>query len=39
VRSGTPLRDLMAQSNHPNRQGHEIVAAGLLNWFPLSAKN
>lgn len=38
VRSGTPLRDLMAQSNHPNRRGHEIVAAGLLNWFPPSAK-
>ncbi|HUA64834.1 MAG TPA: SGNH/GDSL hydrolase family protein [Alphaproteobacteria bacterium] len=39
VRSGTPLNDLMAQSNHPNRRGHEIVAAGLLNWFPPSAKN
>ncbi|HEV2328405.1 MAG TPA: SGNH/GDSL hydrolase family protein [Verrucomicrobiae bacterium] len=37
VHSGTPLRDLMAQSNHPNRQGHEIVAAALLNWFPPSA--
>jgi lysophospholipase L1-like esterase len=36
LRSGTPLRSLMAQSNHPNRQGHEIVAAGLLNWFPAS---
>lgn len=39
VRSGTQLRDLMAQSNHPDRQGHEIVAAGLLNWFPVSDKN
>ena len=39
VRAGTPLKDLMAQSNHPNRRGHEIVAAGLLNWFPESAKN
>lgn len=39
VRSGTPLKDLMAQSNHPNRRGHEIVAAGLLKWFPASAKN
>jgi acyl-CoA thioesterase-1 len=37
VASGTPLRNLMAQSNHPNRQGHEIVAAGLLKWFPASA--
>ena len=38
VRSGTPLKTLMAQSNHPNYQGHQIVAAGLLNWFPESAK-
>ncbi|HEY1790189.1 MAG TPA: SGNH/GDSL hydrolase family protein [Verrucomicrobiae bacterium] len=36
VRSGTPLPDLMAQSNHPNRRGHEIVAAALLKWFPSS---
>ncbi|MDE3066922.1 MAG: SGNH/GDSL hydrolase family protein [Verrucomicrobiota bacterium] len=34
IKAGTPLRDLMAQSNHPSRQGHEIVAAGLLKWFP-----
>ncbi|MGH8022214.1 MAG: SGNH/GDSL hydrolase family protein [Limisphaerales bacterium] len=39
VRSGTPLKELMAQSNHPNRRGHEIVVAGLLKWFPSSAKN
>ena len=39
VRSGTSLQELMAQSNHPNRRGHEIVAAGLLKWFPSSAKN
>jgi lysophospholipase L1-like esterase len=39
VSAGTPLKDLMAQSNHPNRRGHEIVAAGLLNWFPSSVKN
>jgi hypothetical protein len=25
---------LMSQSNHPNRQGHELVAAKLLKWFP-----
>lgn len=37
VRSGTPLKNLMAQSNHPNRLGHEIVAAGLLKWFPAPA--
>lgn len=35
VRSGVNLRDLMAQSNHPNRKGHEIVAAELLKWFPV----
>jgi acyl-CoA thioesterase I len=34
IKSGTPLADLMAQGNHPNRQGHEIVAAELLKWFP-----
>lgn len=31
--SGVPLRDLMSQSNHPNRAGHEIVANELLRWF------
>jgi len=31
---GTPLVSLMAQINHPNRRGHELVAAGLLEWFP-----
>jgi acyl-CoA thioesterase I len=34
VRSGGQLSDLMAQVNHPNRKGHELVAAQLLNWFP-----
>ena len=34
IQAGTPLKDLMAQSNHPNRQGHEIVAAELVKWFP-----
>ncbi|MEO7179371.1 MAG: GDSL-type esterase/lipase family protein [Gemmatimonadaceae bacterium] len=27
--------ELMAQPNHPNRRGHELVAAQLLEWFPL----
>jgi lysophospholipase L1-like esterase len=35
VRNGGQLSDLMAQVNHPNRKGHELVAAQLLNWFPL----
>jgi lysophospholipase L1-like esterase len=34
IRSGANLRDLMAQGNHPNRKGHELVAAELLKWFP-----
>jgi acyl-CoA thioesterase I len=34
VKAGTPLAALMAQSNHPNRRGHELVAAELLHWFP-----
>lgn len=31
---GTPLPELMSQVNHPNRAGHDLVAAGLLAWFP-----
>lgn len=34
VRQGHALGELMSQRNHPNRRGHEIVAAGLLEWFP-----
>lgn len=34
VRAGTPLADLMSSGNHPNRAGHELVAAELLTWFP-----
>jgi lysophospholipase L1-like esterase len=36
VKSGARLDDLMAQSNHPNRRGHELVAAELLHWFQVS---
>jgi lysophospholipase L1-like esterase len=32
---GNP-KDLMAQINHPNRKGHELVATELLKWFPLN---
>lgn len=28
------LRDLMSQSNHPNRRGHDLVLEKLLQWFP-----
>ena len=31
---GTKLVDLMAQVNHPNQRGHELVAKALLAWFP-----
>jgi hypothetical protein len=34
ARSGGNLRDYMAQGNHPNRKGHEMVADELLKWFP-----
>lgn len=33
VAGGTKLEDLLAQNNHPNRAGHEIVARELLAWF------
>lgn len=32
-RSGSPPASFMSQRNHPNRKGHEIVAAELLKWF------
>lgn len=28
------LSDLLSWSNHPNRQGHELVARELMRWFP-----
>jgi lysophospholipase L1-like esterase len=33
--SGGHLADYMAQGNHPNRKGHELVAEELLKWFPV----
>jgi len=32
--AGTPLRSLMSQVNHPNEDGHALVAAELDKWFP-----
>lgn len=29
------LGDLLSWLNHPNRQGHELVARELLRWFPI----
>jgi len=31
--AGDRLGDLMSQVNHPNRKGHDLVAAELLKWF------
>ncbi|MEY4565307.1 MAG: hypothetical protein RLY14_277 [Planctomycetota bacterium] len=36
VASGTPLPQLMSQVNHPNRQGHELVADLLTSLFSTS---
>ena len=33
MRGGTPLTELMSHVNHPNRQGHELVAAELVECF------
>jgi lysophospholipase L1-like esterase len=33
TKSGTPLASLMAQSNHPNARGHQLVTNELLKWF------
>jgi len=34
AQAGARLEDLMSQGNHPNRAGHDLVVAGLLQWFP-----
>ncbi|MBN2128532.1 MAG: family 20 glycosylhydrolase [Sedimentisphaerales bacterium] len=31
--NGGRLEDLMSQSNHPNRKGHELAAKALMEWF------
>jgi len=35
IKNGGKLEDLMSQGNHPNRKGHDLVAASLLEWFPV----
>ena len=35
MKTGT-LSDLLSWSNHPNRQGHDLVARELLRWFPMA---
>jgi lysophospholipase L1-like esterase len=33
IANGGRLEDLMSQSNHPNRKGHELVVKLLMDWF------
>jgi hypothetical protein len=33
VVGGTPLTSLMAQSNHPNEKGHQLIATEIIKWF------
>lgn len=33
---GGDLYDLLAWENHPNREGHTLVARELLRWFPVA---
>jgi lysophospholipase L1-like esterase len=33
IRNGVRPADLMSQGNHPNREGHALVATELLKWF------
>ena len=37
ISAGSPLAELMSQVNHPNRAGHELVAAQLLQAFSADA--
>jgi lysophospholipase L1-like esterase len=39
ARDADSLAALMAQNNHPNRRGHELVAAELLTWFPAASSS
>jgi lysophospholipase L1-like esterase len=34
ITQGGKLEDLLSWPNHPNRQGHDLVAAALLRYFP-----
>jgi lysophospholipase L1-like esterase len=33
IADGVQLADVMAQGNHPNRKGHDLVVGELLAWF------
>jgi len=34
AKAGGQISTLMAQGNHPNGKGHELVAKALVEWFP-----
>lgn len=34
LKSGKDIGQIMSQSNHPNRAGHEMVVQELMAWFP-----
>lgn len=38
IDAGMPVAELMSQSNHPNRAGHELVVTELMKWFPPAKK-
>jgi len=33
AKSGKNLKDYMAQSNHPNKKGHQVIADKIMDWF------
>lgn len=39
IKQGSALNDLLSQSNHPNKKGHQLVAKELLLWFPETVGN
>jgi lysophospholipase L1-like esterase len=38
IAAGDALVDLMAQVNHPNRKGHDLVVGELMKWFNPTAR-
>jgi lysophospholipase L1-like esterase len=33
VEEGKNINDFMAQSNHPNEKGHQLIADGIMAYF------
>lgn len=36
IRSGKALSSFMAQSNHPNQRGHQLIVQKIMPWFEVS---